>query len=129
MTKIAVATDDGKTVAGHAGRCRGFLIFEAEGPEIKAKRLIDNPHTRHWDALRSGQEHEHGHGDHASLTGALEDCQAVIAGGMGPRLVRDFEALRIACLITQEQDAEQTVKAHLEGRLTATNISSCGCGH
>jgi len=129
MTNIAVATDDGKTVAGHAGRCRGFLVFEAEGQDIKGKRLIDNPNTRHWDALRTGQDHEHGHGDHATLTEALLDCRAVITGGMGPRLVRDFEARGISCLITEEQDAEQAVRSYVEGRLVATNVSSCGCGH
>lgn len=129
MTKIAVATDDGKTVAGHAGRCLAFLVFEAEDKEIKRNYLVQNPNTRHWDALRTGQEHEHGHGDHVSLTGALGDCKAVISGGMGPRLVRDFEARGIACLITEEQDAVQAAKSYLEGRLIATNESSCGCGH
>jgi predicted Fe-Mo cluster-binding NifX family protein len=44
-------------------------------------------------------------------------------------LVRDFEARGISCLITEEQDAEQAAKSYLEGRLIATNESSCGCGH
>ena len=129
MTKIAVATDDGKNVAGHAGRCRGFLVFEAEGQDIKVKRLIDNPNTRHWDALRTGQEHEHGHGDHATLTEALGGCKAVITGGMGPRLVRDFEARGIACLFTEERDADKAVGSYLAGQLASTNVSSCGCRH
>lgn len=44
-------------------------------------------------------------------------------------MVRDFEARGISCLITEEQDAEQAVKSYLDGRLTATNVSSCACGH
>jgi len=35
--KIAIASDDGKTISSHFGRTRGFVIFEIEGKEIKKK--------------------------------------------------------------------------------------------
>ena len=32
--KIAVATNDGKRVTGHIGRCRSFMIFELNGEKV-----------------------------------------------------------------------------------------------
>jgi len=46
--KIAVPTDDGKTISQHFGRARSFAIFEVENGEIVSKELIDSntPHSR-----------------------------------------------------------------------------------
>jgi len=34
--KIAIASDDGKTISSHFGRTKGFVIFEVEDKEIKS---------------------------------------------------------------------------------------------
>ena len=35
--KIAVATNDNRTVAGHVGRCKAFIVYETEGSKTISK--------------------------------------------------------------------------------------------
>ena len=41
--RIAVASDDGENIAAHFGRCRSFVIFEAERKASGSPQLIPNP--------------------------------------------------------------------------------------
>jgi len=45
--KIAVATNDNYTVAGHVGRCRAFLIYQTDGSNIQSKEVRENLFTHH----------------------------------------------------------------------------------
>ena len=56
--KIAVATNNEKTVAGHVGRCKGFLVYEIEEQKINRIELRENTFTNHAQG-----EHHHGHHD------------------------------------------------------------------
>ena len=68
--RIAVPTMDGKTISEHFGRCRAFMIFEAEGRTIQGCKARPNA---------KGGSH-----DHQAFAELLSDCQAVIVKGMGP---------------------------------------------
>jgi len=72
--KIAIPTDDGKTVASHFGRAEYFMIVELQDGKEIARRLSENLHARghghhgHHGYHEHYEEHEnhegYGHGWH-----------------------------------------------------------------
>jgi predicted Fe-Mo cluster-binding NifX family protein len=128
--RIAVASDDGITIAQHFGRSEGFIIFD----------IIDN-HANKIEQRGNTQSHEHAQGDcdhhshdeshhsHESFLSALHDCQAVICRGMGRRAVMDLSAKGIKPVITtQDIPALEAVALFAQGKLDASGNSQC-CSH
>ncbi|MEO0230120.1 MAG: NifB/NifX family molybdenum-iron cluster-binding protein [candidate division WOR-3 bacterium] len=62
--RLAIASDDGKTLSMHFGRARGFAIVEIDGKDVKSINYIPNTFTG-----RARVEHsEHGyHGSHVHI--------------------------------------------------------------
>ena len=120
--KIAVATEDGKTISAHFGRSPYFALYNIEDGEITDKEMRRNTFTGHF---RGGQEHGHGghgdsHGDHEghqTVAEALQDCKAVISHGMGRRAWEDLRASGIEMIVTDETEAESAVRMYLAGEL------------
>jgi predicted Fe-Mo cluster-binding NifX family protein len=50
--KIAIVSDDKKTISSHLGRAKGFCIFEVEGKEIKSQQYRPNTFTGHARGIR-----------------------------------------------------------------------------
>lgn len=128
--RIAVASDDGITIAGHFGRCAGFEIFEVA--ENKATQIERRPNTNFH---QHGQEdcHQHDHSgathSHESFLVALRDCQAVICRGMGRRAVTDLAARGVRPIVTaQDVTAQQAVELYATGRLIEASESCCSHG-
>jgi len=110
--KIAIASDDGKTLSMHFGRALGFVIVEVEGGQVKSVNYIPNDFTGH-----ARHEHNHGHGDHSFIIDNLKDVDVVISGGMGRRLFDDLMAAGKKVYVTDEIDIESAVRLFLEGKL------------
>jgi predicted Fe-Mo cluster-binding NifX family protein len=126
--KIAVASDDGVSISAHFGRCAGFVIFAAEGADIVKCDYRTNTFGHHQE-LDKGHEHGESHHSHEGFLSALNDCQVVICHGMGRRAVADLKANGIQVAITAEAlDATSAAKLFAQGRLAATDESSC-CSH
>lgn len=127
--KIAVPSDDGKTIAGHTGRAQGFIIYMTESIGFQRLEYRRNEYTAHAQGLHPQNEdehhhhHEHNH-SHGPLLDALNGCKIVIAHGMGPRLVTDFEHRGISPVFTRETDADKAVSLYIAGKLE-TGVSSC----
>ncbi len=125
--KIAIASDDGKHIAQHFGRTRGFLIFDADAGKIESMDYILNTFTHH----HKGNGHEHGHDHHEhnhshhGILSALHDCNVVISRGMGRRLLADFEEHGKDVYITDEPLAEKAVELFFKGSLTHIPGKSC----
>jgi len=122
--KIAVPTDDGRTIASHFGRARYFAVFEADNGQISDKQIVENnPYHGNYDY------HEHGAGardSHGRFIYLLEGCQAIISRGMGRRAVADLESAGIKPVFTDLTDAEEAVKAYSEGTLKPSKAPNCG---
>ena len=132
--RIAVASDDGISIAGHFGRCAGFLVFDVENGDAKKSdyRLNSFGHHQHGQHEHEhGHDHDHGEGHHShdDFISALADCQAVICRGMGRRAVADLAANGIKPAITAENiSAQEAAKLYAQGGLQASTDSSC-CSH
>ena len=102
--KIAVASQNRKTVTGHAGKCRKFWIYESDGAEVLDKTLLELPKEQSF--------HESHGADHP-----LDAVNVLICGGMGSGLADRLKARGIQGLVTPETDPDQAVAAYLAGRL------------
>lgn len=128
--KVAVATNDKKTVAGHVGRCKAFLVYETEGSKILNKAIRINSFTHHGQHLDHGEEHHRHqsegqrHGHHNLIEG-LKDCEALIFNHGGWRLIEDFKAHNIKPILTDENIAEDAVLKYLTGDLIVNEENIC----
>jgi len=124
--KIAIASDDGKTISSHFGRTRGFVIFEIEGKEIKKQEYRNNTFTGHVRGLEGAN---HSFDRHRPILEALEDCQVVISHGMGRRIYDDLKNADIEVFITEEMDAEVALNLYIKGHLIDRPELSCYQNH
>jgi predicted Fe-Mo cluster-binding NifX family protein len=132
--RIAVASDDGISIAGHFGRCAGFLIFDVENGDASKFEYRINSFGHHQHGQHEhehGHDHVHGEGHHShdGFIGALADCQAVICRGMGRGAVDALAANGIKPAITAENiSAQDAAKLYAQGDLKASTDSTC-CSH
>jgi predicted Fe-Mo cluster-binding NifX family protein len=122
--KIAVATDDKKTIASHFGRAEGFMIYLAQDGEILSGEFRPNLFTGHSLGLENQGTAHHSHGP---ILAALCDCTVVISHGMGQRIYNDLSESGIEALITDENDCEQAAQLYIAGKLV--NRPELGCDH
>lgn len=130
--KIAVATEQGKTISDHFGRSPYVAIFETENGKIINQSMRENTFTGHFRGHHEGQQHgEHLHGagdphDHNSAAEGLGDCRVVISHGMGRRAWEDLRARGIEMIAPDETEVEKAVLAHTPGaghqKLMASDI-------
>lgn len=126
--KVAIATDDYKSVTGHVGRCNGFLIVTVENGEIKETEERENNFTNHGRGNHGHGHHHHGE-DHRSghqrLAEGLEDCSHLICHGVGWRLVEDLTVAGIKPILTNEEDALQAAIKLENGTLEILEDAEC----
>lgn len=103
--KIAVTSQNRKTITEHAGRCRKFWVFDIEGNRIVDKALIELPKAQAF----------HDSSPHAPHP--LDDVDILISGGMGAGLMMRLEGKNIKGVITRETDPERAVSRYLRGSL------------
>ena len=103
--KIAVTSQNRKTVTEHAGRCRKFWVFSIENNKIIEKELLELPKEQ---AFHESSPHD---------SHPLDDIDVLIAGGMGQGLMMRLERKSINSLVTKESDPEKAVLLYLNGLL------------
>jgi len=128
--RIAIPSDDGINVASHTGRASGFVIYDIENDQAIRIEYRSNRYTGHALGKCDGSEHHSSnqHHSHDSLLGALDDCNMMLAHGMGPRLVADLATRNIQVVFCDETLAEDAAQKLAIGQLTAREDSGC-CPH
>ncbi|MGA7180614.1 MAG: NifB/NifX family molybdenum-iron cluster-binding protein [Thiobacillaceae bacterium] len=102
--KVAVTSQNRKTITGHAGKCRKFWIYEIEDRTIKGKSLLELPKEQSFYESH-GAPHP------------LDEINVLIWGGMGSGLTQRLLQKGIEGWVTSETDPDQAITAYLEGRL------------
>jgi predicted Fe-Mo cluster-binding NifX family protein len=123
--KIAVITDDGQTISQHFGRARYYKVFTIEDGAVKASEMRDK--MGHSDFAGHGHEDTNdprGHGfgagaagRHASMIGAITDCEALIVCGMGRGAYVALQEVGIKPVVTDMSVIEDAVQAYLDGSI------------
>ncbi len=124
--KIAIPTNDQRSISQHFGRAKGFLIVEVQDNAIKNKVYQTNTMTAHVHRGVQLPDVEHHH-SHEGIFKALGNCNMVIAGGMGRRLYQDFADRNIQVFVTKETDIDKAIELYLNNNLD-NNTDKC-CDH
>ena len=103
--RIAVTSQDRKTITGHAGKCRKFWLYEVDGKTILKKTLLELP-------LEQSLHESHGAGPHP-----LEGVDVLISGGAGQGLIRRLDTMGIQGLVTAETAPDSAVADFVNGTL------------
>jgi predicted Fe-Mo cluster-binding NifX family protein len=113
--RIAVTSQNFRTVTGHAGKARRFIVFEADGqtPPREIERLD-------LDANMA----MHGYGHNAAHP--LDSMNVLITGGAGEGFVRNLAARGVQVVATNETIPSLAVEAFLDGRVKSASV---GCNH
>ena len=126
--KIATPTNDGINISAHFGRCREFLIFEAQNGEVKLiETRINAGCHEHGSGSGNGAAEHH---SHSGFVDALRDCETVLCGGIGAGAVEALKSGGISVVLVEATgDAEQIVTAFLSGALRPASGGMCQCQH
>jgi len=122
--KIVFITDDEKTISRHFGRASYYLVIEVEdGKEIN--RDLRNK-LGHRQFISEEQAHEHGqlhgmskasHNKHSQMVEAINDCDALICGGMGMGAYQSIQSFGITPIVTEMSSIKEALQAYLDGSL------------
>jgi predicted Fe-Mo cluster-binding NifX family protein len=126
--KIAVVTDDGTVISLHFGRARYYAVLTVEGQRVVGRELVDR-----GDTLRHVPNHEshphlsersdcHGTGTaaaatHLRMVQPIQDCQVLLARGMGWGARESLLEAGIRPIITDLSGVDEAVRAYLEGTI------------
>lgn len=104
--RIAVTSQNFRTITSHAGRARRFFVYEADpGAEPREVARLDLPLEQAIHEFRSDGPHP------------LDGCDVVITAGAGVGFVNRLAARKIQVAITEETDPATAVRALLAGTL------------
>lgn len=112
--KIAITSQNRRTITEHAGKCRKFWIYDIEEGQVAGKTLLELPIDQSFHESSPHDPHP------------LDAVQVLITGGMGPGLQHRLAAKGITALMTAEIDPDQAVAAYLRGTLT---VGAGSCDH
>lgn len=130
--KIAIPSDEGTYLSQHFGRTLGFTIFEVANGQIINQEYRSNNFTghalgQHMENQHHGAEHDdHAQHSHSRILNALNDCEIVIAGGMGRRLVDDLTDAGKKIFITTQLETRKAVELFLADELKSDKEA---CSH
>ena len=122
--KIAVITDDGKTISQHFGRALYYLVLTVEDGQITQREMreklghnqLSGEHHEEHSGVAHGMDAQ-SHDKHTQMASAIADCQVLLCGGMGMGAYQSMRALNIQPLVTDEREVDAAVTAYLNGTI------------
>ena len=123
--KVAVITEDGKSISQHFGRAPYYLVLTIEEGIVTEREIRDKMgHNQFSSQPHEAEPHGTGHGfdsqshnKHASMAEAIADCKVLLCGGMGMGAYESMRRLNIEPVVTDLSDIDEAVQAFIEGRL------------
>ena len=99
--KIAVTSQNRKTVTEHAGKCRKFWIYDVKEGLVIGKTLLELSIEQSLHESPAGQAHP------------LDAVNVLITAGMGSGLQQRLSQRGIQGVVTSQEDPDQAVAAYL----------------
>ena len=123
--KIAIITDDGKTISQHFGRAPYYLVLTIEEGKIINREIRDKMgHNQFHEETHAEAPAGAGHGmdsashdKHMNMAQAIADCKALLCGGMGMGAYESMRKLNIQPIVTELTDVEAAAQAFIDGKL------------
>jgi predicted Fe-Mo cluster-binding NifX family protein len=125
--KIAAVSEDGITISQHFGRAPFYMIVTIEDGKI----VLHEKREKMGHAQFSGDAHEESHDNdprghgfnpaaqnrHAMMATVINDCQVLLAGGMGTGAYESMKQAGIQPYITDVRNIDDAVEAYINGTL------------
>jgi len=124
--KIAIATNDRKTIAKRTGRAAEFAFFTIEDAKIVRTVYQKNDHEHH-DHDRSEGGHGHGHGlghghrhhhednhTHDEIVAQLKDVDVFLVRAVGKNMKRDLEKGNIPYKLIKGEEITKIISNYLK---------------
>ena len=122
--KIAVITDDEKTISQHFGRAPYYLVATIENGQIVARERRDKLGHAHFSNEPHVQQPGEQHGfdpasqdRHARMAVAIKDCEVLLCRGMGAGAYESMKQAGIRPIVTDIPGIDEAVQAYLEGKI------------
>lgn len=124
--KIAVISDDEVNISQHFGRAPYYIVVTVDSGKVTAKETRSKAgHTtfaaHETPKLAPGERHGYETGSrsrHESMAEDIQDCQVLLAGGMGWGAYEAMKGYGIEPIVTDMKDINEAVGLYLAGRLT-----------
>ncbi|NQU96033.1 MAG: dinitrogenase iron-molybdenum cofactor biosynthesis protein [Chloroflexi bacterium] len=123
--KIAAVSDDGTTISQHFGRASLYAVVEVEDGQVVGTET--RPKLGHRDFAvqdhgsdEPGQRRGFGQGAqarHTSMMGAISDCRALLAGGMGWGAFEALSEMGVDAVVTDVADVQEAARLYAAGDL------------
>jgi len=120
---IAAVTDDGVTISQHFGRAKFYEVLTVEnGKVVKRERRekLGHHNFAHGEHHHSDDQHgfdKHSHSKHVSMAEAIQDCQILLACGMGNGAYQSMLQLNIKPIVTDIKNIDEAVQAVIDGSI------------
>ncbi len=115
---VAIASDDGMTVAEHPGRCGGFVVFEVGPSSAVRVGYRSNACCGSGGGFAGGQRLSPNQRDaYQSLVEGLSDCNALVSHQMDDGLLRALQDSVIDAYICHEENVDQAAQSLAQGHL------------
>jgi predicted Fe-Mo cluster-binding NifX family protein len=121
--KIAVVTDDGKTISQHFGRAQFYEVLSVENGTIVSRER--RPKVGHHTFSHAEEQHRHqgseNHNDqahqekHQQMSETIKDCQIVITRGMGHGAYQWMIQNNIKPIVTDIKSIDEAAEAVING--------------
>ena len=108
--KIAIPTDDWKTISTNLSFNKGFAVFELEGSKIKSQEFRTNRFPAQGEGLNNALPKSDRYAFTLSL---LKDCDVVIFFGNDERIIEDLPRKGIEVVLTNETYVENALNSYL----------------
>ena len=115
--KIAVCSQNRKTVTEHAGKCRKFWVYDIEQGRVIGRSLLELTIEQSFHEAKEGQAHP------------LDEVDVLITGSIGGGLQQRLRQRGILGVVTTETDLDQAVASFLAGGLESATAAGAGCAH
>ncbi|MDD5468983.1 MAG: NifB/NifX family molybdenum-iron cluster-binding protein [Anaerolineales bacterium] len=110
--KLAAVTEDGQNLSSHFGMAPFYRVFTIRAGQVVQETTLPKPHHGQHPAGEHGA-HGHAHGD---MFAPVQDCQALLCGGMGEPAYQSAKSLGLEVILTGG-DIQDCVQAYLKGEL------------
>jgi len=118
--KIAITSQNRKTITEHAGMCRKFWVYEVQDQFVVGKSLVELEKEQSF--------HEVAHADKAAPH-PLDGISLLIAGGAGQGLKNRLAQRGVQVVVTTVTDPDQAVVDWLKGELALSSEPPHDCDH
>jgi predicted Fe-Mo cluster-binding NifX family protein len=117
--KIAVTSQNFRTVIGHAGRARRFLIYDVQpGAEPVEVARLDLPAEQSFHETGGAGSHP------------IDGCAVLLSAGFASHFAQVMAARGIQAATTDKEDPIEAIKDFLARRAAGTlpPVIGCDCG-